>query len=223
MTSHGPMDRHSEVSPRFWARLAGVFYFINIATSLIAFSGKGGHSLIVASGIAAMVSYIAVTAVLYYIFRPVSPRLSSLAALFSLAGIANGVLSPLHLFPFRVHSLVFFGIYCLLIAYLIVRSTFMPLFLGVLMALAGLGWLTFVSRSLAAYLSPYHYIMGGIGEGALTVWLLAVGVEAGRWKQQAANQQLAGRTEVAGAFTALSSTRNEDASASSYRGSRTTN
>jgi hypothetical protein len=49
---------------------------------------------------------------------------------------------------------VFFGVYCLLIGYLIFRSAFLPQILGVLMAFAGLGWLTYLSPPLAPYLSP---------------------------------------------------------------------
>jgi len=71
-----------------------------------------------------------------------------------------------------------------LIGYLILRSTFMPKILGVLMAMAGLGWLTFVYGPLAHSLAPYHYFMGGIGEGLLTLWLLVMGVDSARWKQQ---------------------------------------
>ena len=40
--------------------------------------------------------------------------------------------------------LVFFGLWCTLIGYLIFKSTFMPRFLGVLEAVAGLCWLTFL-------------------------------------------------------------------------------
>jgi hypothetical protein len=73
-------------------------------------------------------------------------------------------------------SLVFFGFYCLLIGYLIFKSTFLPRILGVLMAFAGLGWLTFLSPELARSLSPYILAPGIIGEGSLTVWLLVMGV-----------------------------------------------
>lgn len=176
-------------SPRFIARVAGIFYLLNIITSLIAFSGKGSHSLIVVSGLAATASYIAVTALLYYLFKPVNKTVSLIAALFSLVGCGIGPLAQLHLLPVHIHSLVFFGFYCLLVGYLILRSTFMPRILGVLMAMAGLGWLTFVYQPLANYLAPYHYIMGGIGEGLLTLWLLIVGVNAERWEQQASFEE----------------------------------
>jgi hypothetical protein len=162
-----------------------MFYLLNIVTSLVAFSGNGSHWLIVTSGLASTASYVAVTILLYFLFRPVNRIVSLVAALFSLAGCANGYLAPLHLLPFRINSLVFFGCYCLLIGYLIFRSTFMPRILGVLMAMAGLGWLTFIYHPLATYLSPYHYIMGGIGEGLLTLWLLVMGVNSERWRQQA--------------------------------------
>ena len=81
--------------------------------------------------------------------------------------------------------MVFFGFYCLLIGYLIFRSTFLPRILGVLMAFAGLGWLTFLSPMLANHLSPYIFAPGILGEGALTLWLLAMGVNAERWNEQA--------------------------------------
>ncbi len=178
-------NRIAEPSPVFWARVTGVFYLLNIVTSLVAFSGKGGHSLIVAAGLIATACYIAVTALLYYLLKPVNKGISLAAAIFSLTGCAVGALSPLHVLPFKIHSLVFFGFYCLLIGYLILRSTFLPRILGALMVVAGLGWLTFVSPRFATYLSPYHYIAGGIGEGLLTLWLLVAGVNAGRWREQA--------------------------------------
>ena len=139
----------------------------------------------VSAGLTATASYIAVTGLLYLLFRPVSPAMSLIAALFSLAGCAAGILNARHLSPIPVHSLVFFGCYCLLIGYLILRSRFLPLILGILMAAAGLGWLTFLSHDLAARLTPYHYIMGGIGEGVLTLWLLIMGINAERWNQLA--------------------------------------
>jgi hypothetical protein len=61
---------------------------------------------------------------------------------------------------------VFFGLYCLLIGYLILRSTFLPRFLGVLMALGGLGWLTFLSPALSSKLSPWNMAPGILGEGS---------------------------------------------------------
>jgi hypothetical protein len=81
--------------------------------------------------------------------------------------------------------LVFFGCYCLLIGYLIFRSTFLPRILGALMAFGGLGWLTFLSPPIASHLSPYNMFPGVLGEGALTLWLLVVGVNVAKWKEQA--------------------------------------
>ena len=80
---------------------------------------------------------------------------------------------------------VFFGIYCLLIGYLIFKSTFLPRILGVLMALAGLGWLTFLSPPLANHLSPYNLVLGFLAELLLMLWLLVRGVNVQRWKEQA--------------------------------------
>jgi hypothetical protein len=79
-------------------------------------------------------------------------------------------------------SFVFFGFYCLVIGYLIFRSGFLPRILGVGMAIAGLGWLTFLLPTLARDLSPY-ILAAGIGELSLTLWLLVAGVNVARSKE----------------------------------------
>jgi hypothetical protein len=78
-------------------------------------------------------------------------------------------------------ALVFFGFYCLLIGFLICKSTFLPRALGVLMMLAGVGGLIFLAPTFATAHLPYT-LMGSIGELLLTVWLLVKGVDAEKWK-----------------------------------------
>ena len=56
------------------------------------------------------------------------------------------------------------------------------------MVFGGLGWLTCLSPPLANYLSPYVLAPGILGEGSLTLWLLVMGVNAERWKEQASAQ-----------------------------------
>jgi hypothetical protein len=81
--------------------------------------------------------------------------------------------------------LVFFGFWCVLVGYLIFRATFMPRILGLLEGLAGVCWLTFIWPPLAHYISPYNQILAGLGEIALMLWLLVMGVNAERWQAQA--------------------------------------
>ena len=184
------MEQIAECSPQFMARMAGAFYVLNIVTSLAAFSGK--HALAAAFGHVATICYVVVTALFYYIFKPVDRNISLLAALFSLTGCVNGALSSFHLPHFRISSLVFFGFYCLLIGYLIFKSSFLPHILGALMVIAGLSWLTFLSPQLGKTLSPYNYFPGAIGEGLLTLWMLVMGLTSERWKAQAAAGRLRG-------------------------------
>jgi hypothetical protein len=79
----------------------------------------------------------------------------------------------------------FNGFYCLFIGYLIFSSTFLPRILGALMAFSGLGWLTYLSRPLAHYLSPYNLVLGILGQESVMLWLLVMGVNVQRWKEQA--------------------------------------
>jgi hypothetical protein len=88
-------------------------------------------------------------------------------------------------------SMVLFGCYCILLGYLILRSTFMPRIIGAFLIVAGLTYQVFLSPPLAANLFS-HVVMpaGSLGEGSLILWLLIFGVNSQRWRQQA------GETEV---------------------------
>lgn len=83
-------------------------------------------------------------------------------------------------------ALMFFGISTIIKSYLILRSTFLPKFLGVLGILAGLGWLTFIYPPLAYSVFPIIALAGLIGAAVQIFWLLAFGVNEQRWKEQAA-------------------------------------
>ena len=91
-------------------------------------------------------------------------------------------------------AMVFFGLQCLLIGCLIVRSTFLPRILGVLLAIGGSSYLissfaTFLAPAFGARLSPYILPVAILGEGSLTLWLIVKGVNEQRWKEQASAAQ----------------------------------
>lgn len=98
-------------------------------------------------------------------------------ALLKLRGEANNI------------GLVFFGLHCFGVGYLIFRSTYLPRVIGLLMMFAGLGWLTFLWPPLTRLLAPYNLMPGGIGELSLTLWLLVKGVNDERWWKQAASEE----------------------------------
>jgi hypothetical protein len=178
--------RIAELLPGLSTRVTGVVYLLYFLTAVCA-EAFVGHSRTVLYDFVNFIAYafyIAVTLLFYYLFRPVNRGLSLLAAVFSLMGCANDLLTLLNLTPYRISSLVFFGPYCLLLGYLIFRSTFLPRILGVLMAVAGLGWLIFLSP-LAIHLSTFLKVVGFLAEMSLMLWLLMMGVNVQRWKEQA--------------------------------------
>ncbi|MBA3913792.1 MAG: DUF4386 domain-containing protein [Acidobacteriales bacterium] len=86
--------------------------------------------------------------------------------------------------------LVFFGCYCLVFAYLICKSTFFPKFLAVLLVIEGFLYLTnsfanFLAPAAAARIFPY-LAASGLAEVSLCLWLMIVGVNVERWREQAA-------------------------------------
>jgi hypothetical protein len=176
-------------APQQWARLAGFFYLVNTVTSLSSFSGKLDGAILAWTNWTATAAYVTVVILLYLLLRPVSRGMSAVAAAFGFLGCADEALWKYNIFPVHVHSLVFFGFYCTLLGVLVLRSEFMPRFLGGLLMLAGAGWLTFVSASLSKMCSPYNYIAGGVGEIPLMLWLLIAGVNGERWQRQVGEVQ----------------------------------
>lgn len=171
-------------SPGPHARITGVVYLLYFLTAVSdeVFVGRARHVLFDAVNLVAYSFYIAVTLLFFYMFRPVNRNVSLLAALLGLAGCASDLLTLFNLAPYKVNGLVFFGPYCLLIGYLIFRSTFLPRILGVLMLLAGAGWLIFLSP-LAGHLATYLKILGILAEAGLILWLIAKGVDLRRWEE----------------------------------------
>ena len=82
-------------------------------------------------------------------------------------------------------SLIFFGFYMFTIGCLIFRSTFLPRVLGVLVAAAGVSYLTYLWPPFAHSLQPFSMLPVMLGELGLTIWLLTAGVNADRWSEVA--------------------------------------
>jgi hypothetical protein len=175
------MKRIAEASPRFKARIAGALSLFSLLAAVF------GEFIVprfeIAGDLLAVSGNIVVTLLLYGIFKPVNRGLSMVAASFNVVGLTCGA------FRWTPHGVdvpvVFDGFYCLLIGYIIIRSTFLPRILGPLLAIAGLGWLTYLSPPLAKSLSPYNLALGILGQESLMLWLLVMGLNGQRWKEQA--------------------------------------
>jgi hypothetical protein len=109
----------------------------------------------------------------------------------SFAGFDAQQLDALALMSLELQShgydlgLLFFGVNSILVGYLIFKSTFLPRALGVLMAAAGLVYLT---GSYLLFLAPAQaemfqaaYLVPLVAELALCLWLLLRGVNVERW------------------------------------------
>ncbi|MGA7322648.1 MAG: DUF4386 family protein [Candidatus Sulfotelmatobacter sp.] len=176
------MERIAEASPRFKARIAAALNFFSLVTAALTELFVRGR-LNYAGGYIAIAGIAAVTLFFYDIFKPVNRGLSLLAASLAFVGLT---FEALRLQPQGVNiAIVIHGFYCLLIGYLIFRSAFLPRILGALMAFAGLGWLTYLSNPLVNYLSPYNLASALLAEVSVLLWLLVMGVNVQRWKEQA--------------------------------------
>lgn len=170
------------------ARITGAVYLLYFLTAI---SGAliGRHLPVYGKAITvfSMVCYAVLAVLLYYLFRPVNRGLSMLAAFLSFVGCVVATLGLFHIASRYVNPLLFFATYCILIGYLILRSTFLPRILGALMAIAGVGWLVFLFPSLPKPLSMGIMGLGILAEAALMLWLLVKGVNVQRWQEQGAS------------------------------------
>ena len=83
-------------------------------------------------------------------------------------------------------SLMFFGVFCALTGLLILKSKFLPWFLGVLMVAGGV---CYEIDSLRLFLKwpdiPYLLRVTFVAEASLMLWLLIFGVNEAKWRAQA--------------------------------------
>lgn len=85
-------------------------------------------------------------------------------------------------------GLIFFGFDCLIIGWLIFKSTFLPRILGAGLAIAGLCYLvnSFVSLVFPMLDLPFDILLPAfVAELGLTLWLIVVGVNPEKWETQA--------------------------------------
>jgi len=79
---------------------------------------------------------------------------------------------------------IFFGLWLLPMGYLVFKSGFIPKIVGVLLVIAGVGY---VVQSFAAFLGYNVNIIlyTGLGELVFLLWLLIKGVNVDQWKKRA--------------------------------------
>jgi len=179
---NGPDMSVLHTNPRRFARIAGVFYLLAFVLGIAALRTSGDTRL--AANLLAAAVYYVVTVMLYHLYKPVSRTGSLVTAVFSFAALTIGVLSDFGIVRFPINTLVLFGAYCIGLGWLSLKATFLPRAIGVLLIVAGLGWLTYVHPPLAKRLGALAMTPGMVGEGVLTFWLLAAGVDPERWRAQ---------------------------------------
>lgn len=83
---------------------------------------------------------------------------------------------------------IFYGFDILCLAYLVVKSAFLPRAIGVLLAVDGVAYLfggftDLLAPGVAAHLAPWINVPAPLGEGSLCLWLLIAAVDTERWKR----------------------------------------
>lgn len=182
LESHPPTDDAVHADPRRYARITGALYLLVFVFGITALNASGGART--TANLVGAALYYAVTLMLYRLYKPVTRTGSLVTAAFSLTAVTLGVFRDVGVLSLPFNTLVLFGAYCIGLGVLTIRSTFLPRVIGVLLVVAGLGWLTWVHPPFARSLGPWAMAPGMIGEGVLTLWLLAVGVDPDRWRAQ---------------------------------------
>lgn len=189
------------------------------ATAANILAGEPMYRLAIAATLIAAVAYTAVVALLYWLLKPVNPALAVANAFIGLAGCASSATFLVHQLAViamlgaeggafsaeQTHvlmqqslrlgalgnslSLVFFGFYCLTLGWLVFGARFLPRVLGLLLVIAGLGWLVgnlgyIIAPDTFGPISRILLPVSGLGELLFTLWLLIMGVNEAKWREQ---------------------------------------
>lgn len=182
--------------PGLLARIAGAYYLI-----IFIVAPSGAATATPLGMLVTLACDTAVALIFYTLLKPVNRALALAALVFRLIFVAMMTFASLNYFgvldlAHDAHSaqafdtiytlaLAPFGVHCLLTGYLIYRSKFLARFPGLLLIVAGLAYVTFVSPWFVHQAYPYILIPGALGEGVLTLWLLFGGLDGERWAEEA--------------------------------------
>ena len=118
----------------------------------------------------------------------------------SLAAFDSSQLQALAYASLSVHnygygaSLLFFGCCTVCFGYLIHRSRYLPSSLGLLLVVAGFGYVLFSLAQIQAprfagdWLFPWLLLPGFVGELGLALWLLVKGIDCAGWQEHMQTQ-----------------------------------
>ncbi len=164
---------------RSFARLTGGVYLAYFATAICG-SMLVGHSAVAVTCLATAL-YAGTSLLFYRLFRPVNATIALVAMVFSLLGCIRDILDQLHRAPAWLSPLIFFGPFCLLLGWLILRSDFLPRWLGWPLIVAGIAWLAYLFPAVALHAKVVILPIGFLAELMLMLWLLIKGVKEERW------------------------------------------
>lgn len=153
----------------------------------------------VSGNLALLAAFFRVTFVAVYAVT----KLFEIAALVALGnagnlkGLGPAQLQDLAYVSLRVHSLgygaslLFFGFCCILFGHLIRKSRYLPRAIGLMLTVAGCGYVVFSIAQILApgfaarFLFPELFPIAFIAELALALWLLVKGVNIPKWNERA--------------------------------------
>ncbi len=184
------VEKFREAAPKTRARLTGAVYLAYFLLAIIGAAVDSHSSAGRTLNVVSIAVYALLTVLFYFMFKPVNRWVSLLAALFSFAGCIFSVMQTLNLTRYAISPLIFFGFYCLLLGQLVVRSGFLPKTIGLLLVLAGVGWLLFL-LPFTKPLNGVTEILGVVAEGTFCLWLLIAGVSPRKKNKQPVRKRTA--------------------------------
>jgi hypothetical protein len=175
------IQRITKTSSPIKARIAGGLFLLlalTSATTEFFARGRSNSAVHLAAALIEVGCMLAVTFLLYDIFKPVMRR-TSLSAMF--VNFAAVVLELLRVQPRGVNiGMAFHGFYWLLLAALMFRSGFLPRTMSALPIVAGLSWFIFLVPGLDHSFTRGSLAVALIMEGLTMSWFLVAGVRPGR-------------------------------------------
>jgi len=148
-------------------RLVGAVYVVYF---VIAFSGETLHNA--ALKLAGTAWYFVLAVSLYVLLRPSEPGIAwALLPFAALGCVIQGVAIVEKSRVIQLRSIAVFGLYLVVLGYLVARSTLLPGQLGIALAVGGIACSALVIPRLPTAAAIVAFLLAALSEGALAVSL----------------------------------------------------